>query len=154
MNDPRHHVPWHTSDVVGQVVEPASIARNSSRMTGRSIEGITFALGRDMHALEVEGELLASDRPTIPVPLPRESGVRLEVSRVALSAATVDVVVCDLSNDPRSEDFAPITLRSGRPPDPRTQRVLRSGFFPVAGASQAANQNERPPSTSTVRALK
>lgn len=105
-----------------------------------------------MHALEVEGELLASDRPTIPVPPPRESGVRLKVSRVALSAATVDVVVCDLSNDPRSEDFAPITLRSGRPPDPRSQRVLRSGFFPSSGA--AANQNERPPSTSTVRALK
>lgn len=61
-----------------------------------------------MHALEVEGELLnarlgPNDRPTIPVP--RESGVRLGVTRVVLAAATVDVVTCDLSGDPRSEDF-------------------------------------------------
>jgi hypothetical protein len=58
-----------------------------------------------MHALEYEGELLPSERPTIPVPAPRESGVRLKVSQIAWPAATVDVVVCDLSRDPRSEDY-------------------------------------------------
>jgi hypothetical protein len=58
-----------------------------------------------MHALEYEGELLPSERPTIPVPAPRESGVRLKVSQIAWPAATIDVVVCDLSRDPRSEDY-------------------------------------------------
>ena len=83
-----------------------------------------------MHALEIEGELLASERPTIPVPAPRESGVRLKVARVAYAVATVDVVLCDLSRDPRSESYVP--------------REPTSGLF----------QNERPPSTSIVRALK
>lgn len=45
------------------------------------------------------------DRPTIPVPAPRESGVRLQVAKRPLSAAVVDVVVCDLSRDARSESF-------------------------------------------------
>jgi hypothetical protein len=62
-----------------------------------------------MHALEYEGELLPSERPTIPVPAPRESGVRLKVSQIAWPAATIDVVVCDLSRDPRSEDYLPRT---------------------------------------------
>jgi hypothetical protein len=101
-----------------------------------------------MHALEIEGELLASDRPTIPVPAPRESGVRLRVERVAYPAATVDVVVCDLTRDPRSEDFAA----------ERRPAAHRSGFFPArcaaASAPLARGQNERPPSTSIVRALK
>lgn len=107
-----------------------------------------------MHALEVEGELLASERPTIPVPEPRESGTRLKVTRVAYGAATVDVVVCDLTRDPRSEDHAPIpdTVRSAH----------RSGFFPARcaapqeryGAYAVLVQNDRPPSTSIVRALK
>lgn len=80
---------------------------------------------RDMHALDVEGELLVTERPTIPVPAPRDSGVRLTVTRVACVGATVDVVLCDLSRDPRSETY-----------------------------TAARDQNERPPSTSTVRALK
>lgn len=87
-----------------------------------------------MHALDFEGELLsATDRPTIPVPPPRESGVRLRVSRksIPLVAATVDIVVCDLSRDPRSEDYT-----SDDQDEP------------------AGPQNERPPSTSIVRALK
>lgn len=87
-----------------------------------------------MHALDFEGELLcANDRPTIPVPPPRESGVRLRVARmsVPLVAATVDLVVCDLSRDPRSEDY-------------RTDDQDET----------ARPQNERPPSTSIVRALK
>ncbi|MBX3190365.1 MAG: hypothetical protein KF819_25420 [Labilithrix sp.] len=79
-----------------------------------------------MHALDLHDELLPSDRPTIPVP--RESGVRLKVSRVAFSAATVDVVVCDLSRDPRSEYYVP-----------KSERFV---------------QNESPPSTSIVRALR
>lgn len=81
-----------------------------------------------MTALElVDEQLPVTERPTIPVPAPLESEVRMKVTRVPGVAATVDVVVCDLSRDPRSETF------------------------------YAANdfvQNERPPSTSTVRALK
>jgi hypothetical protein len=123
-----------------------------------------------MHALEFRGELLASDRPTIPVPAPRESGVRLKVERVAYAAATVDVVVCDLSRDPRSEDHAPVTVRDGQLAA-RRQAAHRSGFFPARARAaprfgafavvvdapigdREAAQNERPPSTSIVRALK
>jgi hypothetical protein len=103
----------------------------------------------DMRALEFEGErddlierLAARDRPTIPVPAPRESGVRLKVSRVAYAAATVDVVLCDLSRDPRSESFV------DRAPH-------RSGFVPArCGVVVGLFQNDRPPSTSIVRALK
>jgi len=98
-----------------------------------------------MTALEVWGELAACDRPTIPVPPPRESGVRLKVAQLAIFAATVDVVVCDLSRDPRSESYTP----------PRTPS--RSGFMPAQRGELArcgTDQNESPPSTSTVRALK
>jgi hypothetical protein len=91
-----------------------------------------------MHALEVEGELLASERPTIPVPPPRESGVRLTVTRVPYGVATVDVVVCDSRRDRRSEDYVD---------DPSP--VPSFGAPPDCGAP-----NEPPPSTSTVRALK
>lgn len=45
------------------------------------------------------------DRPTIPVPAPGESGVRLQVAKRPLTAAVVDVVLCDLSRDARSESF-------------------------------------------------
>jgi len=72
-----------------------------------------------MHALGVEGELLSvNDRPTIPVPPPRESGVRLRVARVPcpLFAATVDLVVCDLSRDPRSEAYVPDDQREDDEP--------------------------------------
>lgn len=127
-----------------------------------------------MHA-QFQGELLASDRPTIPVPAPRESGVRLKVERVAYAAATVDVVVCDLSRDPRSEDHAPsaATTAAGDAGDVATAdepapATCRSGFFPARARARfgafavvvrrAANddtcQNDRPPSTSIVRALK
>jgi len=60
-----------------------------------------------MPALDVRGELLAEtengERPTIPVP--RESGIQLRTMKVGYAAATVDVVLCDLSRDPRSEDY-------------------------------------------------
>ena len=129
-----------------------------------------------MHALNYPGELLASDRPTIPVPPPRESGVRLKVERVAYAAATVDVVVCDLSRDPRSEDYASsvdrvASLGDLREPDgyrsceshdlsERRRVAHRSGFFPARCAPRfgafavVVAQNDRPPSTSIVRALK
>jgi hypothetical protein len=59
--------------------------------------------------LDDEGDLLsADDRPTLPAPAApaaRESGVRLQMARIACAGATVDVVVCDLSRDPRSEEF-------------------------------------------------
>jgi hypothetical protein len=102
-----------------------------------------------MPALEIWGELSASERPTIPVPPPRESGVRLNVSRVPTGAATVDIVVCDLTRDPRSEAYIPV----GPAPE-------RSGFFPAQRTPLAKcevepnDQNESPPSTSTVLALK
>lgn len=83
-----------------------------------------------MHALELVEEVLAAERPTVPAPPPLESGVRLSCTRVVVSAATVDVVVCDLTRDPRSEDYA------------------------TGDADAASSQNESPPSTSTVRALK
>ena len=69
------------------------------------MHGTSLADSRRMHALDFEGELLSvNDRPTIPVPAPRESGVRLRVARksVPLIAATIDLVVCDLTRDPRS----------------------------------------------------
>jgi hypothetical protein len=102
-----------------------------------------------MTALEVGGELTASERPTIPVPEPRESGVRLKVTQLPIFAATVDVVVCDLSRDPRSESYIP---QSPRAP-------MRSGSWPAQHGALAkcggdADQNESPPSTSTVLALK
>ncbi|MBX3212537.1 MAG: hypothetical protein KF850_10925 [Labilithrix sp.] len=86
-----------------------------------------------MHALEVEGELLNAcieprERPTIPVP--RESGVHLGVTRVVLAAATIDVVTCDLSRDPRSEDFA--LARSGQVAPIR--RAAHAREAPVRGA--------------------
>lgn len=113
-----------------------------------------------MHALEVEGELLVSERPTIPVPAPRDSGVRLKVERVATFAATVDVVVCDLSRDPRSEDYVPRAARASgiammtiakAQPGPRLFRLDR---LDEPDESDEPDQNERPPSTSIVRALK
>lgn len=96
-----------------------------------------------MHALDVSGELLASERPTIPVPPPRDSGVRLQVEKKAYYAATVDVVVCDLSRDPRSEEFTsaescplPVTERSpilpSAPPLAKgSHPALESGVFPA-----------------------
>ncbi len=135
--------------------------------------GTEIARDGDMHALDFEGErettdhegldelLAACDRPTIPVPAPRESGVRLKVSRVAYAAATVDVVLCDLTRDPRSESFVETAPhRSGfdqllGPPARcgvvvdlvQIVRLTRHELPEVA-------QNERPPSTSIVRALK
>lgn len=80
-----------------------------------------------MHALDFEGELLSvNDRPTIPVPAPRESGVRLRVARrsVPLIAATIDLVVCDLSRDPRSESYVPDDQRDGEPPQTVRQPAM------------------------------
>ena len=46
------------------------------------MRGTSLADSPRMHALDFEGELLSvNDRPTIPVPAPRESGVRLRVAR-------------------------------------------------------------------------
>jgi hypothetical protein len=73
-------------------------------------------------------DLPITDRPTLPVPAPLESGLRLKVARVTYGVATVDVVVADLSRDPRSEDYAE--------------------------RGEEGPQNERPPSMSIVRALK
>lgn len=91
------------------------------------MRGTSLADSARMHALDVEGELLSvNDRPTIPVPAPRESGVRLRVARksVPLTAATVDIVVCDLSRDPRSEGYVPEDARDGEPPQTVRQPAM------------------------------
>ena len=146
----------HTCVVVSGATNTALIAicRDSSDAPR---PGTGLARGARMHALEFEEErgalveqegaveLLACDRPTIPVPAPRESGVRLRVSRVAYAAATVDVVVCDLSRDPRSESFV----------DTAPHGVGADHVGPArCGVVVELFQNERPPSTSIVRALK
>jgi hypothetical protein len=80
-----------------------------------------------MHALDVEGELLSvNDRPTMPVPPPRESGVRLRVARVSvpLVSATIDIVVCDQTRDPRSEDYVADDQRDGEPPQTVRQPAM------------------------------
>ena len=83
-----------------------------------------------MHALEFAGELLpeteANERPTIPVPAPRESGVRLRVARVSAPpvSVTVDVVVCDLSRDRRSEEYRPDDQSDADPPQTMRQPAM------------------------------
>jgi hypothetical protein len=67
-----------------------------------------------MHAPDfdhIEG-IDSDQRPTMPAP-PCESGVQLSTALARRDGdgewpvAMVDVVVCDLSRDPRSEDYAP-----------------------------------------------
>jgi hypothetical protein len=81
---------------------------------------------RIMEALDVDEEpRKTNERPTIPVPAPRDSGIRLRVARVPITGATVDVVMCDLSRDPRSEDFAPDRVNNVSPLRRRGQRPRR-----------------------------
>lgn len=83
-----------------------------------------------MHALDFEGELLegvaVTERPTIPVPAPRESGVRLRVARITAPpvSVTVDLVVCDLSRDPRSEEYTPDDQREEEGPHTMRQPAM------------------------------
>lgn len=77
-----------------------------------------------MGALEVWREALdQDDRPTMPVPEARESGVRLQVAKVAYGFAMIDAVVCDLSRDPRSEFY--VQQQEARPPALATVHALR-----------------------------
>jgi hypothetical protein len=71
-----------------------------------------------------------------PVPDDRASGVRLRVSHVAPMAATVDVVVCDLSRDPRSEDYRGDSVLRGltRAPAVEVVRALRMDGFRLTKA--------------------
>ena len=93
-----------------------------------------------------EVDLPASDRPTIPVPAPGESGIRLKVAQVAIFAATVDTVVCDLSRDPRSETYIAPAAEDGV--------RKKSGAHLILCCAVDQNESESPPSTSTIRALK
>jgi len=125
-------VPWHSEHARSIRANVARLARKRRDLRDERNTALGLHSSRPMHALDVEGELLSvNDRPTIPVPPPRESGVRLRVARrsMPMVAATIDVVVCDLSRDPRSEDY-------------------------IAAGELDQPQNERPPSTSIVRALK
>ena len=63
------------------------------------------------------------DRPTIPAP--RESGIRLRVAKRPLSAAVVDVVLCDLSRDARSESFVEPADEPPRRPPPANVIALK-----------------------------
>ena len=107
-----------------------------------------------------------NDRPTIPAPPCRDSGVRFKISRVPLHAATIDIVLCDLSRDPRSEDWDGVARRATprgwlgspqdelEPPRPARHALLPPPSEPPGAAGDPFLQNERPPSTSIVRALK
>lgn len=82
---------------------------------------------RAMHALDFEGELLSTnERPTIPVPAPRESGVRLRVARKSVqpTGVTVELVVCDLTRDQRSEEYVADDQRDGGPPQTVRQPAM------------------------------
>jgi hypothetical protein len=98
-----------------------------------------------MFALEIVPPVDASpktvDRPTIPVP--HHSEIRLAVRRVPWPAATIDIVTSDSRRDPRSESFV-------SEPSPALRPTL---ILPPPGPWDP-DQNESPPSTSTVRALK
>jgi hypothetical protein len=56
---------------------------------------------------DVDAEALGiHDRPTVPVPPPPfESGVRLGAVVISVVGATLDLVVADMSRDPRSESW-------------------------------------------------
>jgi hypothetical protein len=72
-----------------------------------------------MRALDFDGDdLPATERPTLPVPAPRESGVRLKVARVSvpLPSVTVELVLCDLTRDQRSESYVRDDERDGGEP--------------------------------------
>lgn len=59
-----------------------------------------------MSSSQIAGEELPlNERPTLPVPAPRESEVRIRTTRIPWPVATLDLVMCDRSRDPRSEDF-------------------------------------------------
>jgi hypothetical protein len=81
----------------------------------------------DVSAHDENEPLSPNDRPTLPGPAaPRESGVQRTMVRMPTSGATVDIVVCDLSRDPRSEEFLVEQRRPSRPvmlpPTPRSCR--------------------------------
>jgi hypothetical protein len=118
------------------------------RISDASTEAFTLHSCRAMACPYVDDTQPESQRPTIPSPPPAiESGIRLSTMEFsAARGATVDVVLCDLRCDPRSEDFTEFA-------DPSAQR---SGFYASHGAEgdDSDHQNERPPSTSIVRALK
>jgi hypothetical protein len=106
--------------------------------------------GRQPEGRMEDEDLSPNDRPTIPVPPPRDSGIRLAVTRVPIGAATVDAVLCDLSRDPRSENWV------GEGATQVEDELLSALADPDAAPSsdRLRDQNERPPSTSIVRALK
>lgn len=62
-----------------------------------------------------------NERPTIPVP--RASGIRLNKTRIPIPSATIDIVVCDLSRDPRSESYLAPALQDESPEARRLPRA-------------------------------
>ena len=98
-------MPWHSDRGRSIRTNVALLERKRGELREAWIAALGLHRCAPMHALDVEGELLSvNDRPTIPVPAPRESGVRWRVARRSMPvvAATIDIVVCDLSRDPRS----------------------------------------------------
>jgi hypothetical protein len=69
-------------------------------------------------------EVPLNERPTLPVPAPRGSEVRVRLTRIPWSVATADIVACDRSRDPRSEDYAARMLSGIAPAVPCLELVL------------------------------
>jgi hypothetical protein len=98
-----------------------------------------------------ESDESVRERPTLPAPAPRESGLQLKAP--PLCGIVVDAVVCDLSRDPRSEDFSPRS-RAPRAPSRDGGVIAKLRLVARAAVSGWSPQNDMPPSTSIVRALK
>ena len=80
-----------------------------------------------------QAERLASERPTIPVPAPTESEDRPDIAKVPSARAAMDVIDCDLSRDPRSEDYA--VWCSADPGRGRQRGAAARRWTPGRGAS-------------------
>jgi hypothetical protein len=74
-------------------------------------------------AVDPGDEVPLTERPTIPMPAPRDSEVRVRTTRVPCPVATVDYVACDCSRDPRSEDFI-VRMASGVVPAARRLELV------------------------------
>ncbi len=63
-----------------------------------------------MGELESLWEFLGTDfenalRETLPAPPMVDSGIRVQTTRMPLASVQADIVMCDLSRDPRSDDY-------------------------------------------------
>lgn len=90
-----------------------------------------------------------TERETLPpgaMPAAKDSEVRIKLSRASV---TIDLVTADLTRDPRSEDF----IARERDAAPRGRAAKHTKRGPKKAAPSYLHM-VKPPSTSTVRALK